>query len=87
MKTLVCFSIAMLLGGACHGQTKIYPMRPAESDATARDRVYHPEPMLFVHGINANDEGWGEVVFGSLLDAMNKCRDNLFLRPVFMETG
>jgi hypothetical protein len=46
----------------CHasfGQSsKLLPWSPPPQDEDSRARVYHPEPILFVHGINANDKGW-----------------------------
>jgi len=39
-------------------QTQVIPWTPPANDAASRTRVYHPEPILFVHGVNANDKGW-----------------------------
>src|SRR5260221_14161313 len=39
-------------------EVRIAPWRPPEGDTAARGFVYHPEPILFVHGINASDTGW-----------------------------
>jgi len=72
MRTLNLLIVAFLTVGACYGQTKIYPMRPPESDTVARNRVYHPEPILFIHGINANDKNWGEAVFGAFIDGFDR---------------
>jgi len=39
------------------------------SDNTARGNAYHPEPILFVHGINDNDASWGTVAIPALKNA------------------
>lgn len=40
--------------------TRIIPWQPNEFDTVDRQQVYHPEPILFIHGNNANDAGWGK---------------------------
>jgi pimeloyl-ACP methyl ester carboxylesterase len=59
MKRFVFFLLFASLSVAAQAQmTKVYQWRPAAGDTLARASVYHPEPILFVHGINANDAGW-----------------------------
>ncbi len=42
---------------ACLAQiSRVFPWNPSNSDDG--NLTYHPEPVLFVHGINDNDEGW-----------------------------
>lgn len=42
----------------CWAQTShVLSWKPADPDAGSL--AYHPEPILFVHGINDNDAGWG----------------------------
>ena len=65
MKLFMCLVFGV--GVAAFGQqTRVYNWIPSEEDVEARNRVYHPEPILFVHGINDDDRGWGEVVIPSL---------------------
>jgi pimeloyl-ACP methyl ester carboxylesterase len=51
--------LGVLLGHVTvDGQTsRIVPWQPAGNPD--RRNVYHPNPILFVHGINTNDEDWG----------------------------
>jgi hypothetical protein len=58
---LTCFSVA-----AMAQQTRVIPWQPATNDAVARAHVYHPEPLLLVHGVNANDSGWESVTTPTL---------------------
>ena len=42
---------------ACLAQiSRVFPWNPSNPDDG--NLTYHPEPVLFVHGINDNDEGW-----------------------------
>jgi hypothetical protein len=53
---LCAFVLIFLVGLPCVAQvTKLVPWIDASSD---NPLVYRPEPILFVHGINANDAGW-----------------------------
>jgi pimeloyl-ACP methyl ester carboxylesterase len=65
-KTLI-FCSALFLGALANilaQTTKILPLQPdSEQD---RSRVYHPEPILFIHGINSNDAGWTNVAIPDL---------------------
>ena len=59
MKTVPIYLafICVLFPFAIKAQTtKVLPWNPPND--TDGKRVYHPEPILFVHGINDNDNGW-----------------------------
>jgi pimeloyl-ACP methyl ester carboxylesterase len=49
-------------------QTMVVPWQPMTNQTAARANVYHPNPILFVHGINANDEDWGNDAIPALRD-------------------
>jgi hypothetical protein len=55
--TILMFWLVCMLAEA--QQTHVIPWNPMTNDVVARARVYHPNPILFVHGINTNDEDWG----------------------------
>lgn len=48
-------------------QSQVVPWQP--SDENAKQYAYHPEPILFVHGINDNDATWGMVAIPALKNA------------------
>jgi len=47
-------------------QSKVLPWRPSSNDVPARTVVYHPEPVLLVHGINGNDALWTNAAMPAL---------------------
>ena len=53
--------LVLLPSLACAQQTKISPWKPPVNDPSG-SLVYRPEPILFVHGINANDSGWSTAI-------------------------
>ena len=54
--------------GIVHGQGSIVTAwKPA--DDTMKQQVYHPEPILFVHGINDDDGCWSTVAIPSLTNS------------------
>jgi hypothetical protein len=60
MKKSLCALMLMSVSvGANAQQTLSIPWQPATNDLARRAQVYHPNPILFVHGINAKDEDWG----------------------------
>jgi pimeloyl-ACP methyl ester carboxylesterase len=62
MKTrLLCsLCISVLIPFPARSQTsKVLPWNP--NNQTDGGRVYHPDPVLFVHGINSNDKGWYQI--------------------------
>lgn len=61
MKTIYYLGIWFLLAMKSTGQVSMQiPWQP-ESQNFQR-WVYHPEPILFVHGVNANDNSWSNAV-------------------------
>ena len=52
---LFCFCLLVPLAGLAQ-TTRVLPWQPTNNNDGKS--VYHPEPILFVHGINSNDEGW-----------------------------
>lgn len=57
------------------GQTsRVLPWQP--TDSTNQQQVYHPEPVLFIHGINDNDNTWGDTgILGWGWAAIPKLKD------------
>jgi pimeloyl-ACP methyl ester carboxylesterase len=65
MKRFNLFAAGLTLVISAYGQTsQVVPWQPSTDDV--KKSVYHPEPMLFIHGINDNDATWGEVAIPSL---------------------
>jgi PGAP1-like protein len=59
--------MCLLMANALYSQqSRILLWQPASN--TDRRRVYHPEPILFVHGINAKDDGWADLAIPTLKD-------------------
>jgi len=48
--------LVFVTGAATARTSRILPWQP--SGETNQIAVYHPETILFVHGINANDQAW-----------------------------
>jgi hypothetical protein len=68
MKRYLAAILIISLQPAVLAQTaRVLPSRPDEFDTASRRRVYHPEPILFVHGNNANDKGWGDAAIPALM--------------------
>ena len=55
-----CIILLLVISGEnLHGQTSnINPWQPTNA---ARATVYHPDPILFVHGVDDNDNTGGDV--------------------------
>ena len=64
MKTINSLAFAFLLAIAVFGQSsRIFKWKPDVQDGKS---VYHPDPVLFIHGINDNDASWSSAAFPAL---------------------
>ena len=71
MKHFNIFAAGLTLTISAYGQTsQVDPWQPSADDE--KQSVYHPEPILFIHGINDNDATWGEVAIPSLKAAFSQ---------------
>ena len=74
MKRNIFFlQIYLWLWGAVSGlaqTTKVLPWRP--DTGIDGEGVYHPEPILFVHGLNDNDGGWSTAAIPTLKPEFSK---------------
>ena|ERR1044071_5421208 len=71
MKRIIC-GVLLFLSAIVHGQqNRMLTWIPDVQDTLSRQWVYHPEPVLFIHGNNANDSSWDDSDIPSLIDRFN----------------
>ena len=70
---VVCMSSQI---GVLAQQTKVIPWQLPQGDSN-ESLAYRPEPVLFVHGVNANDKVWEETVMPALQAVFGKYQVSL----------